>query len=399
MKHLNRITTALALTAIAAATSIVTLQAQDAGIGRYVITANDIYRAPNSAGIFRLVQSTLVTAPTLQTNGWGIGGTYFGTNAQALATVGSNVCIFVSDPGSDDIAAFTAGNFSNPQKVGNYSDPSGSGAYLGTTLAVRGSHLFVGYTATVNIGVFTINSDCSLTLANAASKTPVPAPIDGLAVSPDGRTLIATYAQSEPGVGSFAISGTTLTPKGPYNTTVGTAGVDITKDSKYAVIGEYGGTFPQVEIFPINSDSSLGSGAAYSFPQGGFNSNNVMLSPDETRLYITNNSSFQVTTLAFDEKAGPGKQLTFFCISSPLRTPSGNSPAYASGIATAEPTGKGGYLYVIGASYNSSFIIEAAVSLLQIPTDTCPAEVTGSPFLLPAGSSATTPSAYPPRPF
>jgi hypothetical protein len=80
MKHLNRITTALALTAIAAATSIVTLQAQDAGIGRYVITANDIYRAPNSAGIFRLVQSTLVTAPTLQTNGWGIGGTYFGTN-------------------------------------------------------------------------------------------------------------------------------------------------------------------------------------------------------------------------------------------------------------------------------------------------------------------------------
>ena len=399
MKHLNRIATALALTAAAVATGSLTLQAQDAGTGNYVVSANDIYRAPNSAGAFRLVGSSLLAAPTLQTGGWGIGGTYFGTNAQAIATVGSNVCVFVSDPGSDDIAAFNAGGFSNRQKIGNYFDPSGSGAYLGTTLVTRGSLLFVGYTATVNIGVFTINADCSLTLANAASHTPIPAPVDGLAVSPDGTTLIATYGQSEPGVGSFAISGTTLTPKGPYNTTVGTAGVDITKDSKYAIIGEYGGTFPQIEIFPINADSSLGASAAYSFPQGGFNSNNVMLSPDETRLYVTNNSSFQVTALAFNEHAGTGKQLSFFCISNPLRAPAGNLPAYISGIAMAETTGKGGYLYVIEASFGPTFAIESAVSLLQIPADTCPAEVSGSPFLLPAGSSATTPSAYPPRPF
>jgi len=399
MIHLNRIATALALSAIVVASSSTTLRAQDAGIGQYVITADDIYRAPNSAGVFRFLGGILLTTPTLQTNGWGIGGTYFGTNGQALATVGANVCIFVSDPGSDDIAAFNAGGFSNPQKIGNYSDPSGSGAYLGTTLATRGSHLFAGYTATVNIGVFTINSDCSLTLANAASHTPVPAPVDGLAVSPDGRTLVATYGQSEPGIGSFAISGTTLTPKGPYNTTVGTAGVDITKDSKYAIVGEYGGTFPQIEIFPINADSSLGASAAYSFPQGGFNSNNLTLSPDETRVYITNNSSFQVTTLAFDEHAPAGKQLSFYCISSPLRTPPGSLAAYASGIATADPTGKGGYLYVIEASFSPTFTIQSAVSLLQIPNDTCAVEVSGSPFLLPPGSSATTPSAYPPRPF
>ena len=132
MKHLNRIATALALTAIVVAPSLTTLRAQDAGVGHYVITADDIYRAPNSAGVFRFLGGTLLTAPTLQTNGWGIGGGYFGTNGQALATVGANVCIFVSDSGSDDIAAFNAGGFSNPQKIGNYSDPSGSGACPGT---------------------------------------------------------------------------------------------------------------------------------------------------------------------------------------------------------------------------------------------------------------------------
>ncbi|HLY20649.1 MAG TPA: hypothetical protein VKR61_25655, partial [Bryobacteraceae bacterium] len=398
MRYLDTISTVLLTAITAAAPASLTLQAQDSGIGRYIVTANDIYRAPNSASVFKLVGGTLEAGTTLETNGWGLGGTYYGTNAQALAPMGGNVCVFISDPGSDDIASFVA-NGTSATKVGNYFDPSGSGAYLGTSLAARGSQLFAGYSASLNIGVWTINSDCSITLANAASNTPIPAPLDGFAVSPDGLTVIATYAQSAPGIGSFAVSGSTLTPKGPYSTAVGTAGVDITKDSHYAIVGEYGGTFPQIEIFPINPDSSLGAGTAYSFPQGGFNSNNLTLSPDETRVFVTNNSSGQVTTLAFNEQAPAGKQLTFFCISSPLTPPPSNTLAYISGVTTAFPSGKGGYLYVVEASFTLSFSLESAVALLQIPPDTCPVEVSGSPFALPAGSSATTLSAYPPRPF
>jgi hypothetical protein len=402
MKSTNRIATSLVLTSILYALGAPALQAQASTLADpYVITANDIYRAPNSASVFRLLSSALLSAPALETKGWGIGGAYFGNTAQAVVTTGTHVCVFVTDPGSDDIAAFTAGGFTNPTKVGNYRDPSGSGAYLGTSLAARGALLFAGYTASTNIGVWIVNSDCSLTLGSPASHTPTPAPVDGLAVSPDGRTLIATFAQSEPGVGSYAIGGTTLTPRGPYNTTVGTAGVDITKDSRYALIGEYGGTFPQVEIFPINSDSSLGASTAYSFPQGGFNSNNLLLSPDETRVYINNNGSAQVTTLSFNEHAPPGKQLSFYCLSNPLRVPPGSFIAYTSGIATSSPTGKGGHLYMVEATFNgATFAIQSGVALLQIPTDgLCPAEVSGSPFALPAGSTATTLSAFPPRPF
>jgi 6-phosphogluconolactonase (cycloisomerase 2 family) len=399
MKNLTEISTALALIAAGVAAGPLRLQAQDTAPPHYVITNDDLYRTPSNAAVFQLHGSSLVAASGLSTGGWGIGGTYFGTSGQAVAKMGSNVCVFVADPGSDDIAAFNAGDFTSPVKVGNYADPSGSGAYLGLTLATRGAMLFAGYTASVNIGMWTINSDCSLALASAASNTPTPAPVDQLAVSPDGHTLVATFGQSEPGIGSYAVSGSTLTPKGPYNTAAGAAGVDITKDSKYALIGDFGGTFPQIEVFPINSDSSLGSGTAYSFPQGGVNSNNVALSPDETRLYVNNNSTGTVTMLSFSEAAPVGKQLQFMCITDPL-TPSGSFLAYTSGVSTSATTGTGGYLYVILASYNPSFVLGASVALLKIPTGTgCPAPVAGSPYALAAGSEPTTLSAYPPRPF
>jgi hypothetical protein len=65
----------------------------------------------------------------------------------------------------------------------------------------------------------------------------------------------------------------------------------------------------------------------------------------------------------------------------------------------SSPTGKGGYLYVLEGGYNSSFVFQAELALMQIPADGCPAEVGGSPFALPAGSEPTTISAYPSRPF
>jgi len=117
------------------------LSAQDVMEQRYVITDNDIYRAPNSASVFGLSGATLVSWPALSTTGWGIAGGYFGTNQQAIIKVGLRVCAFVGDPGSDDIATFDTTIFAKPVRVGNYDDPSGSGAYTGIALAARGTTL------------------------------------------------------------------------------------------------------------------------------------------------------------------------------------------------------------------------------------------------------------------
>jgi 6-phosphogluconolactonase (cycloisomerase 2 family) len=369
------------------------LRAQDAGTPHVVITDNDVYRAPNSAAVFQLSGSTLRSSTALSTTGWGISTGFFGTNEQAVATVGTTVCTFVSDPGSDDIAAFNTTNFAAPRLVGNYVDLTGSGAYTGIALAARGSLLIAGYSASVNIGVWTINSDCSLTSSSAASNNPLEAPVNDLAISPNGSTLIVTFGQTTPGVDSFAITGTTLTKKGSYNTTGNTAGIDITKDSKYLLIGDYSLASTEIDLFPINSDSTLGTEDYYLTSGGGADSNNVWLSPDETVLYVSNNVGFQVTTLRFSETAAAGHRLAFACISSILKNPIGGTIYYTGSMATESGTGKGGYLYV--AEYGNP----SAVALLQIPANGCPAEVSGSPFTNSAIGFPVTLVAYPSRPF
>ncbi len=125
----------------------------------------------------------------------------------------------------------------------------------------------------------------------------------------------------------------------------------------------------------------------------------MLLSPDESRLYIDNNATGQITTLAFNETAPAGKQLQFFCLSNPVRIPAFGFLLYTSGLAAESTTGKGGYLYMIVTTYNAQFVEQSAVAMLQIPPDTCPAEVGDSPFPLPANSFPTAVSAYPPRPF
>jgi 6-phosphogluconolactonase (cycloisomerase 2 family) len=392
-----------AFLALAAASLVgqVGLQAQDAdaGTSHYVITNNDLYRTPSAATVFKFTGSALEDFPALDTGGWGLGGGYFGTNKQAVATVGTTVCVFVADPGSDDIGAFNTTNFSHPTKVGNYSDPAGSGAYIGIALAAHGTTLYAAYTASLNIAVWTVNSDCSLTLAKSDKNTPTYNPVDDIAVSPDGKTLVATYGQrdrlGELNVDSYAISGTTLTEKGPFTSIGGngTAGVDITRDSKYAIVADFSDNRPtQVEIFPINSDSSLGSSDYYEFSQGGLNSNNIWLSPDGTLLYVSNQGSFQITTLKFNENAGRGSRLSFDCLTT-LNNPEGQL-FFPIGMATEGRSGTGGYMYVAEGGN------PPAVALLQVPTSGCPTEVAGSPFSNSVpGAWTTTVSAYPPRPF
>jgi 6-phosphogluconolactonase (cycloisomerase 2 family) len=202
---------------------------------------------------------------------------------------------------------------------------------------------------------------------------------------------VVTYAQSTSGVDSFAISGTTLTEKGPFNAVGGTAGIDITSDSKFALVGDFSTTVTQVEIFPINSDSSLGASDYYNVSGGGADSNSIWLSPDGTRLYVANNVSIQVTTLKYNESAGLGSRLTFDCLNT-LNNPNGQLNS-ANAIVTELTTGKGGYLYVAEGGN------PGAVALLQVPTNGCPVEVAGSPFSNLAGGFNSTISAYPPRSF
>ena len=364
--------------------SLVIALAGNLGHAQSVITDNDIFRAGNTATWMKLSGSSLKSYATLKTTGWGIGGGYIGTSAQAVVHMGANLCIFIADPGSDDIASFNS-----KVHVANYSDPTGSGAWTGTAIAVHGTTLFAGYSASVNIGVWTINPDCSLTLANSAANTPTPDPVNDLAVSPDGKTLIATYGYQN--VDSFAISGTALTEKGPFTAVGYPAGIDITSDSNFVLVGDFSTNQTQVEIFPIHSDSTLGASDSYLIAQGGADSNNIWISPDETLLYVSNNISFQVTTLKFTEGASPQHRLTFDCLTT-LKS-AGRTIYNTGGLATEATSGNGAFLYVAEAGNPSG------IALLQVPQGGCPTEVSGSPFNNATNWWPITLTVDPPRPF
>ena len=381
----------ISMVCAAAALALQGLRAQQASAGHYVLTTNDPYRTGNSAAVYRFMGSALEDSPALDTSGWGLGGGYYGTNLQAVATVGASACAFISDPGSDDIAAFNVTDFAHPKKLGNYSDPSGSGAWTGIALAAHGATMYAGYSASLGIGVWTINADCSLTLASSAKNTPTPFPMDDIAVTPDGRTVVVSYAQTLSGMDSFAVSGTALTEKGPFNSQGGTSGIDITSDSKYALVGDFSDSVTQVEIFPINSDSSLGPSDYYQISGGGADSNLVRLSPDETRLYVANNLSIQLTTLGYTEHAAPGSRLTLDCLTN-LNNPNGELYG-TNAVATEGTTGTGDYIYVVESGN------PGGMALLQVPANGCPVEVPGSPFGNLASGFNCTLSAYPPRPF
>jgi sugar lactone lactonase YvrE len=175
-------------------------------------------------------------------------------------------------------------------------------------------------------------------------------------------------------------------------------GVDITKDGKYAVFGDIPTVngFTTVEVSNISSgkltatnvygsDGSLGSAT---------NSNNVLLSPDESVVYISNNSSGQVTAAFFNTSTGA---VTNGCVSPTLRKYFGTW-FYTSGLSNGGTTGTGGNLYV--AEWGGGLSSSIGVLGLTKSGGSCTLMETGYSPITDANSiGLLTVGAYPPRPF
>ena len=327
------------------------------------------------------------------TGGSGSGDGFGSQPQQVIVKSGTAICIYVSDGNGQASAPNDIAAFEKSTKVGNFSDPQANGDAFGLGLAAipNGKVLYASYTDDSELGIWTINADCSLTLDDtiAAHGT-----VDGMRVSPDGKTLVVSLPVGPGEVDSYAISGTTLTEKGPYPTTNDSGGVDITADSKYALVTEAGVVnTAEVEIFPINSDSSLGTGTDITLQNAGDEPGSIWLSPDGKFAYMGVTSSdtpegITVTALNFDEST---LSLTLNCLVT-LNNPD-DELEFAGQVATITPSGHGGGLYVTEVGSPS------AMALLQIQSSGCPFEVPGSPFTNTVGEWPFSVSAFPPRPF
>jgi hypothetical protein len=381
----NLLTSFIAAALVAVAATIWSANLQAAGKHPEVVTNNDL-KGANTVSFFKFTGTTLSGPINAPTGGKGIGGGFAGLNRIVLGASGTTVCGFVGDAGSDDIAVFKVVN-KVITKVGNFKDAHGSGNAHGIGLAVTQNFLFAAYSSTKNIGVWEILSGCKLKLSGTYKSAGA---VAGMRAAPNFKTLVVGYGSGVNKVDSFSIAANgKLTEHGPYPATAGAAGVDISADSAYAIFGDTTKSTTHVEIYPINSDGSLGKDNNFGGDGSlgsGVGSSNVWLSADEKFLFASNNTSKQITSLAFME--GP-LSLSYISITS-LNNP-GNEIISTAGINTI----LNGYVVVAedGAP-------DSSVGLLQINSNGSTTEISGSPFKTSSGGPGLqSVMVGPPRPF
>jgi hypothetical protein len=218
----------------AAALSALVLSISAASLAQspYYVLTNDENTA-NTATVFNLNPSngnmSLVT--TLQTGGEAQTGGFYAGVTQAISP--GAACIFIADGGNGaDIAAFSKAT--GYAKVGNYVDSQLYGAAnMPMIVNSTGTLLYAAYEFTSNLGVWTINPDCSLTIANIYATGPF---LGSMTITHDGTTLLMTYEVVKI-VGSYTISGSTLTNSQGARTIADVSGIAVTNDDQVVIMG------------------------------------------------------------------------------------------------------------------------------------------------------------------
>jgi 6-phosphogluconolactonase (cycloisomerase 2 family) len=297
MKPSFRILATLSLAAMLCAAFPCALHAQ-----QYVYANND----DDSGGDHNLVTAFKVSntgqmtiIDTYPTGGLGTGG-FNAVNTVTSAKVGSNLCLFVSNGGSNNVSAFTIRSSDGTlTPVSGSPFPSGGeGNNFGIGLAVADNKaLIAGNTVSNNISVFGIKSNCALELGNTYA---TPGSPDGMKVTPNGKFLIEANLGSPD---SWRInSNGTLTELGPFPANGTTVGVDISCDGTTAYFGD-AGTNTEVEVYSISATGQLTEINDYTNTNGQ-NSNNVMLSANGKLLYVSETASNQIETLTVGANGG-----------------------------------------------------------------------------------------------
>jgi hypothetical protein len=369
-----------------------------AGTGSFVVTNDDTTQGnppvnTNSVSFYAIGANGLLTLQqTVFTPGYGIGGGYFGAKRTVSVNSGGQGCVYASDAGSGDIAGIIVSSFTvGGSAVGSAND---TGTSNGIGLATNGQYLYAGFTDSSNIGTFQIQPNCNLTFIGDITTAGLQGGfVDAMALQ--GNTLIVTYADGS--IESFNISGVTPVSNGDkQNSTaaISTAGatypseVLITQDGHYAIFGDTS-TAAIVEVSDISSGKltktiPYRSGATIS-------SSNIVLSPDETILYVSDTQGDRVSAAFFNKSTGT---LTPGCYSNLVKGYS-SAWSYLGALALASGTGTGGGLYV------AEFGAPASIAMIQVNVagGKCTMkEAPGSPIADPNGSGLISIGNFPPLP-
>jgi len=315
------------------------------GADRYVIANDDQSGFILASVTFYTVSPAgqLTLSKRVGTGGNGISGGFFGTNRLAALSSGNKQCVFSSEAGSGDIVGIDVASLTATGRAKGSDTDAGTSNGIG--LAANDQYLYASYTDSNTIGTFAVKAGCGLTFLN---DTPVAGLNGGIinSMAVHGNLLVATYTDGS--IESFDISGGTPVSNGDGQLSTATVrsqdasypnSVDITSDGRFAIFGDTS-TSLVVEVSHIVS-GKLSKTVVYK-STASTSSSNVMLSPDETVLYVTNTQGDAVSAVFFNKATG---KLTPGCTSGPLRGQS-SQWSYLAGLASMEATGNGGGVYV-----------------------------------------------------
>jgi 6-phosphogluconolactonase (cycloisomerase 2 family) len=334
--------------------------------GTFVYTNND--SNANSISAFSVAANgALVPVPgsPFPTGGTGIGGGTFAANLITTAIVKD--FLYAANSGSNNVTAFSVNPATGVLTAvpGSPFPTGGSADGLGISLATtpNDEFLIAANTGSINITVYSIAADGALT---PVAGSPFPA-FDGLTngikVTPDGKFLAVAHTTTNT-VFMYSISsagGLTSVSEVLAGGTGFAAGVDCNCSSNNLFIAEANGSSTIVSVQSIAANGALSPIPGSPFIGPGINSNVAVLSPDDSKLFVSNQYSNSVTVFNVD----PGGALTLVP-GSPFPAPGSFQP---SGMATDQA---GKFLYV--ADFNNEingFSIASNGALVSVP---------GSPF-------------------
>src|SRR5580658_6734997 len=363
---------------------------------QYVVTNDDV---PPSLG-------TSVTFYTIATNGQlalktkvltgqgGIGGGYFAANRVNVLDSGNAECVYASVAEDGDIVGISVKSLTIAgHATGSKKD---TGASNGIGLAMNSKYLYASFTDFSTIGTFEVLPGCKLKFVSDITVAGLQGGVvDGMVIQ--GNIMVVTYGDGS--IESFNISSGAPVSNGDEQKSTGSrngntypSGVDITQDGHYAIFGDTS-PFTIVEVSDISS-GKLAPTAVYHLGNE-LNSSNILLSPDETLLYISNNQSGTITAAFFNKTTG---KLTKGCATRSLKD-FATDWVYLGALGLEKTTGTGGVVYVaeFAAPLESSSI---GIVNVKSTGGTCTLkEASVSPASDPNSQGLLSIGVFPPRPF
>ena len=329
-----------ASTAVLLALALSTIFAQGAFAQDYLLTNDDSFT--NGVSFYTIGSGgALSFAMEVPAPGLGISGGLFGMSRVVAISNGDTQCIFGSEAFTNDVFWIVAGSgIAGGSASGSETD---DGSANGIGLAANAQYVYASFSSSSTIATFQVQSGCALAFVNDVAAIGLNGgPIDGMAIH--GSLLIASYADGS--IESFNISsGTPVSNGDKQNSSASTGGesypngIDITQDGHFAIFGDTS-TSDIVEVSDI-SPGRLTPTVAY-HTHAGISSSNVLLSPDETILYISNTQGDVITAAFFNKDTGA---ITQGCTSGRVRGYV-DSWSYLGGMALQQITGSGGGVFV-----------------------------------------------------